>query len=207
MAGKHNYDYFDVFEKMVGYSCETAEMLLETLTNFQVAELETKMQQMHQIEHRADMEKHEMMKKLAHEFITPIEREDIMMMAQEVDEITDSIEDVLMRVYMFHIEEIRPEALEFAEVIHKCCVALQKAAQDFHNFRKSETMHDSIVEVNSLEEVGDALYTSSMRTLYAGGLSPVEVMAWTETFDHLEKCCDNCEHVANVMESIIMKNS
>ena len=79
--------------------------------------------------------------------------------------------------------------------------------EEFHNFRKSTTIHGSIVEINRLEEVGDKLYVDSMRKLYTDGSTPVEMLTWSETFDRLEGCCDACEHAADVVESIIMKNT
>ncbi|WP_312642140.1 DUF47 family protein [Hydrogenoanaerobacterium sp.] len=207
MGNKKDYNYYDMFVKMVDYSCQAAEMLHDVLTNFDADKLHDKITEMHNLEHGADMCKHDMMNKLVREFITPIEREDIMELAQELDEVTDNIEDVLLRVYMYNITAIRPEALEFSNVIVSCCKALKKAMEDFHNFRKSTTVQTSIIEINRLEEVGDKLYTESVRRLYVNCKDPIEIIAWTETLDRLEKCCDACEHAANVVESVIMKNS
>jgi len=207
MGNKKDYNYYDMFVKMVDYSCQAAEMLHGVLTNFDADKLHDKITEMHNLEHGADMCKHDMMNKLVREFITPIEREDIMELAQELDEVTDNIEDVLLRVYMYNITAIRPEALEFSNVIVSCCKALKKAMEEFYNFRKSTTVQTSIIEINRLEEVGDKLYTESVRRLYVNCKDPIEIIAWTETLDRLEKCCDACEHAANVVESVIMKNS
>ena len=165
------------------------------------------MTNLHGIEHAADMGKHDMMNRLAREFISPIEREDIIELGQEIDNVTDSIEDVLMGIYMYNIQTIRPEALDFVDVIVQCCNALKKTMEDFQNFRKSTTIHDSIVEINRLEEVGDRLYTEAVRSLYLNCQDPIETVSWTEIFDRLESCCDACEHVAHVVESVVMKNT
>ena len=204
---KKNYNYFDTFVKMVDYSCQSAEILHATLKTFAFDRLEDKMQEMHEIEHKADMEQHEMRNVLAREFIAPIEREDIMSLSQEIDDVTDAVEDVLIRFYMFHITSLRTEALEFSEVILNCCKALKKAMEDFHNFKKSKTITESLIEVDRLEEVGDSLYSKAMHRLYVEHGDPIEVIAWTAMFDRFEKCCDACEHVAHVMSSIIMKNT
>ena len=81
------------------------------------------------------------------------------------------------------------------------------ALQELYNFKKSDTIHSKIVEVNHAEEVGDKLYLDAVHSLYLEEKDPIVVMAWTETLDRLEKCCDNCEDVANVIESVIMKNT
>ena len=204
---KKTYNYFDTFVRMVDYSCQSAEILHETLTSFSVEQLEEKMRQMHEIEHKADMEQHEMRNMLAKEFIAPLEREDIMSLSQEIDDVTDAVEDVLIRFYMFHITSLRTEALAFSELILNCCKALKVAMEDFHHFKKSKTIIESLIEVDRLEGVGDSLYTKAMHRLYVEHGDPVALSAWTAMFDRFEKCCDACEHVAHVMSSIIMKNT
>ena len=165
------------------------------------------MEEMHKLENSADISKHEMMEKLAQEFITPIERDDIAHLAQELDEITDHIEDIILRMYMFNIQSIREEAFDFAKVIIGCCEQLKTALADFDNYKKSKIIPQAIIEINSLENEGDKLYTKALRSLFTTCKDPIEVLAWTETFRHMERCCDACEHAANVIESIVMNNS
>ena len=147
------------------------------------------------------------MSELARAFITPIEREDILELMQELDDVTDDIEDVLIRTYIFHILSIREDALRFADIISRCCGEMLKMMKEFRDFRKSKTIHEMIVAINDLEEEGDRLYTEAVRRLFMHSKDPIELMVWREIFDRMEKCCDACEHVANIVESIIMKNS
>jgi predicted phosphate transport protein (TIGR00153 family) len=207
MAFKKDYDYFKMFVKATEYSSQAAHILDETLTNFDTGMLKTKMKEMHTVEHGADNAKHEMNRELARAFITPIEREDIMLLSQELDDVTDAIEDVLIRLYMFNVQSIHEEALAFSKVIVKCCEEMKVTMTEFHNFKKSKTILNSIVETNRLEEEGDALYTKTIRKMYLNLQNPVELMMWREIYDHMEKCCDACEHVVNAVESVIMKNS
>lgn len=79
--------------------------------------------------------------------------------------------------------------------------------KEFRNFRKSDSISDKIVEINRLEEEADSLYYKAVRKLYLHSKDPVELMVWREIFDRMEKCCDTCEHVANLIEGIIMKNT
>lgn len=206
MAKKNN-DYFAMFVELVGYSCRAAEMLIEVMEDYRPEDLEKLMIEMHDIEHSADVKKHEMIRKLAREFITPIEREDIMEMAHQIDNVTDAIEDVLMRLYMFNITVIREDALKVAVLIEECCQELKKALMEFSNFRKSKTLHNHIVEINRLEEEGDKLYTEATRRLYTSDLEPIRVSAWTHVFHILEKACDSCEDVSDVIERVLMTNS
>ncbi|MEG0979860.1 MAG: DUF47 family protein, partial [Oscillospiraceae bacterium] len=111
MGRNKSIDYFDEFINLVNYSCQASRLLNDFVNKFNIDELEAKMIEMHEIEHAADTARHEMIEKLAREFITPIEREDIMAMADFIDNVTDKIEDVLIRIYIFNIQEMRHEAV------------------------------------------------------------------------------------------------
>lgn len=206
MAKKSNNYYFDSFEKGVAYACDAAALLSACYENYDPTHLRERMEEMHTIEHTADGVKHEMMTQLLKEFLPPIEREDIMELSHTIDEVTDAIEDVLMRMYMFNITDLRSEAKEFTAVIVNCCAALKDMVAELPNFRKSTTLREKVVAINGLEEQGDRLYTLAMRRLYTEEKDPVTVIAWTAMFDRLEKCCDCCEHVADVVERVVMKN-
>lgn len=207
MGYRKDNNYFEMLAELVNYSCNAATLLNDTLTNFNSLELPKKIDMMHEIEHTADLKKHDMMNKLAKEFITPIERGDIIELAHQIDNVTDAIEDILVRIYIFNITTVRPEALEFCNLIIKCCDELKKLIKEFQNFKKSSTIHSSIISINDLEEVGDKLYTSSLRTLFTSNLSATEIMTWKDIIEYFEKCCDDCEDAANVVESVVMKNS
>jgi len=201
------FNYFDALVSFTDFSCQASELLHTIILNYDTTKLEAQMKQMHDIEHTADLAKHKMMSNLVREFITPIEREDIAAIAQAIDTVTDTIEDVVMHLYMCNIQTIRKEALEFSETIVSCCNALKIAMEDFHNYKKSKNVIENIIRINNLEEAGDEIYTRAIRDLHTTCTDPIEIMAWSKNFDYLEKCCDACEDVSDVVESIIMKNS
>ncbi|HMM30900.1 MAG TPA: DUF47 family protein [Clostridia bacterium] len=205
MAKKVNY--FESIESLMGFACTASEYLNETLEGFDPETLDEKLETMHGIEHSADMQKHELIAKLVAEFITPIEREDILLMLQKIDDVTDSIEEVLRKAYMFNIASIRPDAIEFANIINQCCQATRLALSEFHDFRKSKHIRDYIIKVNELEEAGDRLHRDSIHRLYCAEQNPVAILTWTEMYECLERCCDACEDVSEVIETVMMKNS
>jgi uncharacterized protein len=207
MGKKNAYNYFDEFAKLSKFSYKLAVSLHETLTNFNPDQITDIVKKAHHIEHSADLAKHEIMNRLVKEFLPPIEREDITSLTQEIDDVTDSLEDVLLYIDMFNIRTIRPEILKFTEILVSCCKSMDEALEEFKSFKNSKTLHDKIVEINHLEEVGDSLYVDLMRNLYQTSKDPIELMCWTEVLHRLEKCCDNTEDVANIIESIVMKNS
>lgn len=207
MASKKDEKYFDSFVEMVEFSCEAAIYLKEIIYDFDPEEIKNQIKKMHEIEHSGDIARHNMTKNLAKEFITPIEREDIMEMADAIDTVTDKIEDVALRLYMFNIQEIREDAKKMADVIVKCTEALKDALVEFGNFRKSKTIHEKIIEINTLEEEADQLYIMSVRHLFKSVDNGLLAASWNQTFHYMEDVCDSCEDASDVIESVIMKNS
>lgn len=208
MASKKGNDYFSMFVEMVDTAVKAVEQLSNALHNFDPANtLQQQMDDLHAVESTGDRQKHLLLQKLTKEFITPIEREDILSLANELDDVTDSIEDILLNLYMYNIQTIRPEALEFIVIVEQCCKELRTVMTQFGNFKKSDTLKSSIVELNRLEEVGDRLYTQAVHTLYVEQENLYETIGWTEVYRCFEKCCDTCEHVSDVVESAVMGNS
>ena len=156
---------------------------------------------------RSDGKKHEMLDRLAKEFIPPIEREDIVELSQHIDTVTDKVEDVLMRVYMGNAQEIEPDALEMTDVVIQCCEKVRELLTDFADFRRSKNLKELIIQINALEETSDRLFMRSMRKLHTECSDPLHIIVWREIYSYLERCADACEHVADTVESIVMKNS
>lgn len=199
--------YFSEFVKMSEFSCEASGKLQKFLSEFNPDKLPEQLISMHKIEHAEDQIKHDIIARLVKEFVPPIDREDILELANEMDNITDKIEDILIRMYMYNVRSLRPGVIEITEVIVKCCEALAEAVSELPKFHKSSVLRQKIIDINTLEEEGDKIYMDAVRKLYLQCTDPIEISSWSKLFDLFEECCDACEHVANFLESVVMKNS
>lgn len=206
MAKKEN-NYFHMFSDVANDAITAAHQLNATIKNYHPEKIEKQNKAMHEIEHAADQKKHNLMKHLITEFITPIEREDIATLSYMLDDILDSIEEVYQMFFMYNVKKMRPEALEFGDLIVRSAEALKACFDEFENFRKSDLIAKKIVEVNVIEELADTLYFKSVRELYTKEKDPMDVIVWVRIFDHFEKVCDQCENTADMIGSVIMKNS
>ncbi len=207
MSKKQDMFYFESFIACAEDACSAARLLKETLANFEPQKLRTQLEKLHDIEHEADKKKHAVTDKLSKAFITPIEREDIASLCQNVDEVTDKLEDVAIRLYLNNVQEIRPEALDIIDVVQKCCNKMVEMLKEFPEFRRSKKLKELVIQINDLEEEADRLFISAMRKLHTESKDALHIIAWREIFTYLEKCADACEHVADVVESVVMKNS
>ena len=202
-----SFNYFRVFTEMVEGSMAAARLLDEILENYDPLSLDVRIRQMHDIENSNDVLVHDTLNQLIKEFLPPIEREDISALVEELDNPTDAIEDVLFALYMYNVTEIRPEAIKFSKLIVEAVDILYDASIEFKDFKKDDTStKEKIIKVNEIEGKGDKLYIEAIRELYTNCQDSKEVIAWTKIISKLEKCLDNLEKSANLMEFIMMKN-
>lgn len=208
MSKKKDKFYFKKFISSVESACAAAEMLKKIFRDFKQEDIEMRMNELHEIEHQADGYKHEVMDALAQAFIVPIEREDIAALINNLDEVTDKLDDVAIRLYINNVDGIRPDATGLVEVVGRCCSELLELMEDFADFRhSSKKIKKHIIRINELEEEADQIYVHIMRNLHVNEKDALQVIAWREIYTYLEKCADACEHTADIVESVIMKNS
>ncbi len=207
MANKADRFYFKNFIEAAEYACKASEYLIECLTNYDPKNIKSMLDAMHTYEHGADQKKHEMSTALAKAFVTPIDREDLAELSQNIDEVTDAIEEILQRFYVDAIHAVMPEAITFAQKISDCCILMRDMLSELENFKKSERIHTMIIELNHAEEECDRFYLEATFNIRHQCTDVLDIISWREIYDYMEDCVDTCEHVADSVETIIMKNT
>ena len=160
------------------------------------------------VEHEADELTHEVNLRIDRSFVTPIDREDIHLLASRLDNVVDLIDGTARRAQMFRVREMRPQARQLAGVVSRAADCIAVAV---NGMKVPKTVSQQAREIKQLEEEGDSIYQEAIGALFSGAdgapPDPLEVMKWKELFDKLEDALDECEDVANVLESISIKNS
>ena len=177
------------------------------MNNYSKDTIKSYVDKMHEIEHSGDKKKHEMLEVLLKAFMTPIERDDILLLSSCLDEVTDKIEDVALRMYCNDIDEIFEPAKEMVRVVIDSCREMVVMLEEFKNFKKSKDLKDIIIRINTLEEDGDRLFIEGLRELHTKEKDPLKVITWREILIYLEKCTDATEHVADVCERVVLTNT
>lgn len=201
-----NY-YFQTFINLFNYTNDAALYLEKVVLNFDGGITDEQKNEMHAIEHGADLCLHDAFSKLAKEFITPIENEDILTIIRTIDDATDAIEDVLIKLYIRDVKKLPVCSVSFVDIIKRECAALVCLLAEFPNFKKSDKIREKVLEVLSIEEEGDKLYLASIRELYQTVNDPKELFVTEDVITSFESCCDILETVAKVVDEAIMKNS
>lgn len=207
MARKKDDFYFNNFITCSEFAKKEADLLREILGSYEPCQAASYLEKLHHIEHEADLKKHELTDELTHAFITPIEREDIALLSNLLDDLVDKLEEVFLRIYINNVPAIRPQALPMLDIVINCCEKIEVLMHEFADFKHAKTIQTTIISINTLEEEADRLYIHNMRDLHNEQEDLLSIIAWREIYSYLEKCADACEHIADVVGEIIMKNS
>jgi len=204
---KQKNDYFKMMETQVSFSLKAAELLHELLKDYKPEDADKHRVLMHRIEHDADEVRHDALNRLSREFITPIERDDILQLVQIIDDVTDAVEDVAIDLYMYNVQTLPPDTLKMSALVKRCVTALEKSLKELHNFKHSTTLRPLLVEVNDVESEADDVYLNAMRSLFTMEQPSMKMYGVKAIYDALESCCDLCERAADVIENVVMKNT
>jgi len=196
--------FFDLFTASATFSVQAAGYLIELLQRdeddrWAVADT------IKQLERQADEVTHEVVTRLDRTFITPLDREDIHLLASRLDDVTDSIDGIARRFQIFKPGPSPEGAVLMAGVVQRAAQQLLDAVRVLGNGRP-RTVLASCREVKRLEEEGDGLYHGWLGRLFDETTDPIRLMKWKELYDALERTLDVAEDVSNVLESVAIKH-
>lgn len=197
--------FFDLFSAVATFTVDAAKLLQELL-RAEPPRRTAIVDQIKRLEHQADQVTHEVVTRLDRVFITPLDREDIHLLASRLDDVIDLIDGTARRLLMFRAGKSPEGAVLIADVIGKAVAELQVAVRALEK-NKGGTVLAACVQVKRMEEEGDSLYHEWLGRLFEGEPSPLEVIKWKEIYDNLEKTLDFIEDAANVLESISIKHA
>jgi predicted phosphate transport protein (TIGR00153 family) len=155
-------------------------------------------------EHEGDRITHDIIDRLNHTFVTPIDREDILALASALDDIVDYTEEVADYLGLYKIEAPMDQAIKLARVL---LAASRQVAEAIPRLRGFRDISNYTVEVNRLENEGDRITREAVASLFDNGIDPMVVIRWKDLFERLEAAIDATERVANILEGIVIKNS
>ncbi len=195
-------EYFDLFEEAGSNILRAAALLDEMLRDYpERADLAGEILL---CEQEGDRITHDIIQRLNHGVVAPIEREDIHELSSALDDVVDFTEEVADYLGLYKIEAPMAQSQDLARVLH---AAAQQIAEAVPRLRGFEDISRQTVEINRLENDGDRIVREAIASLFDTGIDPMVVIRWKDIFERLEEAIDATEHVANILESIVIKNS
>lgn len=200
---KKDEKFFKIFGQMTVYILEAAEILGNMLRN-PASDLAPLAAKIKDLEHKGDELTHRVIDELNKTFITPIDREDIHDLSAALDDVLDLIDNTASRIVLFRIAE------PIRAVPEMCAVLLSQAMEmgaAVSNLQDNDHVVERCIEINRLENDADRLFQTAIGALFDEVKDPIDVIKRKEIIETLEAATDKAEDVANVLESIIVKNT
>jgi predicted phosphate transport protein (TIGR00153 family) len=194
--------FFDLFEEAAANIVRGADLLDQMLAHYpDRADLS---RDIVICEQEGDRITHDVHQRLNSTFVTPIDREDVLRLISDLDDIIDLIDEVSDYLGLYKIEAPMEQSQRLAHVLLQ---ATRQIADAMPRLRSFDPISHYTVEINRLENDGDRISRDAIASLFESGIDPLVVIRWKDIFERLEEAIDACEHVANTLDGIVIKNS
>jgi uncharacterized protein len=160
--------------------------------------------QIKRLEHECDEISHEILRRIDRTFITPIDREDIHQLAVRLDDVIDLIDGTIRRIGLFKITEPTPESRSLSKTIVEITGEMVEAVSAL---RGQKGVVEHCIRMKKLENQGDVAFQEAIASLFSNEMPAVELIKWKDIYENMEGCIDQCEAVAHVLESVVLKHS
>jgi uncharacterized protein len=194
--------FFDLFAELSAAMNEGARLLRSILED--PYDLEKRVAQMQDIEHRGDKATHAIIAKLNTTFITPFDREDIHRLASSLDDVLDFVNSAATRLVMYKITQPPVTAAELAGII---VLQGEELARGVSLLEKNDGVLKHCDEVNRLEDEADKVSRMAIGVLFDREKDPIQLIKIKELYEVLETATDKAEDAANVLEAIVLKSA
>jgi len=195
--------FFRMFNQMTILILEAAGILQQMVSD-PGGDLASSSAKIKDLEHRGDEVTHQVIDELNKTFITPIDREDIHDLSTALDDVLDLIDIVASRIVLFGINTPIREIPQMAAVLLS---QAQEIAAAVTNLQDNDHVVERCIEINRLENDADKLFQAAIGHLFEEVKDPIDVIKRKEIIETVEKATDMAEDVANVLETIIVKNA
>lgn len=199
--------FFDLFEQSANNLVAIAGELKNLMSEHDLGKRSDLAKKIHELENQGDSITHITMVELSSNFITPFDREDIHALASAMDNVADFIDATAKRMDLYHIDNITEPMHQMADLVEQATIELAAAIKEMRNMKNIMRVKEALVRINSLENHSDTIYNYAIADLFKTEKDAINLIKNREILDHLENAIDRCEDVADVIESIIIKNS
>ncbi|MFC1958360.1 DUF47 domain-containing protein [Chloroflexota bacterium] len=197
--------FFELFEASARNMVEAAHKLKELVDTWE--DVERKASEINEFEHEGDRLTHQIMEQLNRTFVTPFDREDIALLSESLDDVTDFIDAAADAMFIYKVGCPGKRAKELSDTIVQAAIEVESVLPKLRRRAELKKILERCVEINRLENVADEIFRSAMGELFADTTDIAEVIKWREIYQYMESATDRCEDVANVLEGVALKHA
>lgn len=195
--------FFVLFEQSAHNSVKIAQQLRDLINTWE--NIKERVEMITTLEHDGDAITHQIIAQLHRTFVTPLDREDIALLAETLDDITDLIHTSADAMLLYKVDRPTDKVKELADIVVQAVMEVEKGVSAIHGRIDRDKLLKLCVEINRLENVGDSVYRSALAELFFDSTDFAYLIKWREIYEHMETAVDRCEDVANILEGIALK--
>jgi predicted phosphate transport protein (TIGR00153 family) len=195
--------FFVLFEQSAQNAVKIAQQLKDMVNTWE--NVKERVEMITTLEHDGDAITHQVMAQLYRTFVTPLDREDIALLAQTLDDITDLIHSSADAMLLYKVERPTDKVKELADIVVQATAAVEKGVAEINDRIDRDKLMKQSMEINRLENVGDSVYRSALAELFVNSPDFAYLIKWREIYEDIESAIDKCEDIANILEGIVLK--
>lgn len=197
--------FFDLIEDSARNMVKAAQGLKDLIEDWQ--DIGGKLADITELEHEGDRITHQIIALLHRTFVTPFDREDIVLLANTMDDVTDLIHEAADAMVIYKVERPTGRARELASILVLAANEVARAAPHLRHKSELKKILEHCIELNRLENQSDREYREALGELFDDSQDMGHIIKWREIYEHLESATDKCEDVANVLEGVALKHA
>ena len=197
--------FFKYFNDLADAICE-ASMILKSFVENR-SDPATNLEKINEVEERGDIVLSEVMKRINNSFITPFDREDILMLARELNNVVDHVQGTMEKIVIYKVGQPKEDyVLKLVQVLEEAAHEIKNAVAKLPDVRsKSSEIIDSCEKIRTFEHEGNYLYRAGIALLFENTSNVIDIIKWKEIYEHLETTLDYCENVSNILKGVAIK--
>lgn len=199
--------FFPLFEQAGSNLIEMAQLLKEHVNSPTPVRRLDLMEKIDILEQKGDSITHNIHLELGKNFITPFDREDIHSLASSLDDVADFIYGASKKMELYKVEHPSEAMIQITELIYEATKSVMKALIELKDLKNIRNITDACIRINSVENKADDIYDNAVAMLFQFEKDAITLIKYKEVLSAMENATDKCEDVANVLESILVKNA
>jgi len=197
--------FFTMLEESTSNLLVASELLKKLAALKNTAQQIKLVEEIKEVEHRGDTITHRIFSQLNATFVTPLDREDIHLLASALDDILDHIDGSAQRLVLYSIKKFPPAMVRLCDVLHLSIGELHRGIGLMRNLDDTDRLQEVFQRVNQYENDADTIFDQAVADLFKKEKKPIQIIKLKEVYVGLETATDKCEDVANVLEGIVIK--
>ena len=197
----------DVFYGLIERQSEILEEAARALAQFaNGVPAEQIRETVQELEHKADAIVYEIEEQLAKVFVTPIDREDIQLLAASIDDIVDLINLTARTFVLFGVPQPTPPMVELMGILVKMAEHLKAELPALRKHDYGRLIAAGRV-IRDHEKIADRVFRNAVGELFHDPNIDAKVLLRDkEVLEDLESAIDRCETVAERLKNLAVKH-